>query len=116
MRRRIASIQAKVRGPGPIFRQGAAQQQSSSEADSQRCHRDGGCTFRTFPAAELQNRGGGSARRQADADAHQVRPPNTHHTSGATANSRAPTSEAKRPANIVARRPIWSEILPNPTN
>src|SRR6266404_9368952 len=63
--------EAKARGPGPIFRQSATQQQSSSEADSLRCHRDRGCTFRTIRAAELQNRGGGSARRQADADAHQ---------------------------------------------
>src|ERR1700741_2993244 len=36
----------------------------------------------------------------------RARPANTHHTSGATANNRAPTSDAKRPANIVARRPI----------
>ena len=36
----------------------------------------------------------------------RARPANTHHTSGATANNRAPANEAKRPANIVARRPI----------
>src|SRR5260370_29598217 len=36
----------------------------------------------------------------------RARPANTHHTSGATANNRAPTSEAKRPAHIVAPRPI----------
>src|SRR5229473_7102632 len=36
----------------------------------------------------------------------KARPPNTHQTLGATANSRAPAKEAKRPANIVARRPI----------
>src|SRR6266851_4387309 len=35
-----------------------------------------------------------------------ARPANTHHTSGATANNRAPASDAKRLANIVARRPI----------
>src|SRR5882724_5005439 len=40
----------------------------------------------------------------------RARPANSHLTSGATANNRVPTSEAKRPANIVARRPIWSEM------
>src|ERR1700688_3791903 len=45
-----------------------------------------------------------------------ARPANTQYTSGATANKRAPTSEANRPTNIVARRPIWSEMPPKPTN
>ena len=36
----------------------------------------------------------------------RARPAKIHHTSGATANNIAPAKEAKRPANIVARRPI----------
>src|SRR5260370_34631461 len=36
----------------------------------------------------------------------KARPANTHDTPGATPNNRAPANEAKRPANIVARRPI----------
>jgi hypothetical protein len=63
--------EAKARRPWPIFRQSAAAQQSSGEADGLRPHGDRGCTLRTFMAAELQDRGGLRARRQADADAHQ---------------------------------------------
>src|SRR6476620_10710383 len=63
--------EAKARRPWPVFRQGAAQQQSSGEADCLRAHRNQGRTLRTFRARELQNRSGRRARRQADADAHQ---------------------------------------------
>src|ERR1700676_1373159 len=42
----------------------------------------------------------------------RARPANPLHTSGAPAKDRAQASEAKRPANIVARRPIWSEMPP----
>src|SRR5258708_31535051 len=63
--------EAKARRPWPVLRQGAAEQQTSREADCLRPHRDQGCTLRSFRAAELQNRGGRRARRKADADAHQ---------------------------------------------
>ena len=63
--------EAKAGRPWPVFRQGAAEQQSRSEADGLRPHRDRGSTLRTFRARELQDRGGRRARRQADADAHQ---------------------------------------------
>src|SRR5258707_877960 len=46
----------------------------------------------------------------------KARPANTHQTSGATAKSTAPTKDAPRPSNIAARRPIWSEMPPKPTN
>src|SRR6202008_4404712 len=63
--------EAKPRRPWPIFRQGAAEQQSGGEAASLRPHRDRGCMLRRFRAAELQNSCGRGARSQADADAHE---------------------------------------------
>jgi hypothetical protein len=63
--------EAKARRPRPIFRQGAPEQQSRGETDSLRGHRDRRRTPRTFRTAELQDRGGRRARRQANADAHQ---------------------------------------------
>src|SRR6266404_2195242 len=66
--------EAKARRPWPVFRQGAAEQQSSNEADCLRPHRDRGGALRMLRARELQDRGGRRARRQADADAHQDTP------------------------------------------
>src|SRR5260370_37106462 len=62
--------EAKALWPWPVFRQGAAEQQSGGEADCLRPHRDLGCTLRTFRAAELQDRGGPPVRPQADPKAH----------------------------------------------
>src|SRR5271155_5395374 len=63
--------EAKVRGPWPVFRQGAAEQQGSSEADCLRPHCDQRRTLRTFRTRELQNRRGRRTCREPDADAHQ---------------------------------------------
>jgi hypothetical protein len=66
--------EAKARGPWPVFCQDAAEQQSSTEADCLGPQRDQGRTLRTSRAAELQNRGGRRARRQADSNGEDYRP------------------------------------------
>src|SRR5260370_40100306 len=69
--------EAKARRPWPVFRQGAAEQQRSTEADCLRPHRDRGGALSIRRPRELQDRGVPARTPHVAAPVHSTEAP--HH-------------------------------------